>query len=45
MRRRHDDIVWVNRADNDVQIWEMNNAGNVAIISFRAGTYRGNVSR
>ena len=34
----NDDIVWVNSADNDVQIWEMNDAGDVARISFPAGS-------
>ena len=33
----NEDIVWVNSADNDVQIWEMNDAGDVARISFPAG--------
>ena len=34
----NEDIVWVNAADNDVQIWEMNDAGDVARISFPAGS-------
>ena len=33
----NEDLVWVNSADNDVQIWEMNDAGDVARISFPAG--------